>query len=156
VSSASATLWLQQIATFILLRQMDRKVHDRCKHGYCRGYRTPKRRILSGHELGLADTPTTLSDYESVRVYWRAFQTDVVTLCPCLDFCFVDDCFCAASLLVLEHVHVLQCRYDVVGDNVRLLSKIKDCESLLGWTCENGACEGCGPVMNVGKAAEVG
>jgi hypothetical protein len=79
-----------------------------------------------------------------------------VTLCPCLDFCFVDDCFCAASLLVLENVHVLQCRYDVVGDNECLLSKIKDCESLLGGTGEDGACEGYGPVVNVGKATEVG
>jgi hypothetical protein len=117
------------------------------------GVSKTKRLVLS--RLFLACASTALSDHKRFRVDWRVLQVYVVAIRPGLDFGFVDNRFCAAFLLVLEHVHGLQCRYDVVWDDVCLLAEIEDCKSLLGGTRKECTCECCGPVVLVSQATEV-
>lgn len=80
----------------------------------------------------------------------------MVLLHPRPDLCLVDHRFSASSLLMLEDIHVLQCRYDVIWYNERLLSKIIDGQCLLRRRGQYRARKGLRPVVHVSQTTEVG
>jgi hypothetical protein len=68
---------------------------------------------------------------------------------------FIDDCLSTASLLLLQHIHSLQRRYDVFGYDIRLLTQILDGEGFFRGAGEEGAGERLRPVVDVCYATEI-